>query len=111
MPGHIADHQRDRAIRQWDCIEPVTSDRLVVPSGQVTCRDSRPWQHRQRRGQQRFLQRGHSARGSGAALIGASGLLLRPVSLPPLVSHQHPHTARTIATPAVIQAPPTSASP
>ena len=57
MPDHVTDHQRDGATGQRDGIEPVTSSRLLLPSGQVTCRDPRPWQHWQCGGQQRFLQR------------------------------------------------------
>ena len=57
MPDHVTDHQRDGATGEGDGIEPVTSSRLLLPSGQVTCRDPRPWQHGQCGGQQRFLQR------------------------------------------------------
>ena len=35
MPDHVTDHERDRAIGQWDGIEPVTPSRLLLPSGQV----------------------------------------------------------------------------
>jgi hypothetical protein len=87
MPDHITDHERDRAIGQWDGIEPVTSSRLLLPGGQVTRRDPRPGQHRQCGGQQRLLQHSHSAGGIEAALIRASRLLPRPRWPLLLVSH------------------------
>jgi hypothetical protein len=52
----IADGKCDAAARERDRVEPVTTRRLLMPGDQVASRDPRPWQHRQRGGQQGFGQ-------------------------------------------------------
>lgn len=83
MADHITDHQRDRAIGQWDGVKPVTSGSLLLPRDEVTCRDLYPWQYRQRGRQQRLLHRGHHTGRTRVPFIRPGCLLPRW----PLVSH------------------------
>ena len=48
MADHVADGQRDAAVRQRDRVEPVAARRLLAPGDQVVRRDPGLWQHRQR---------------------------------------------------------------